>query len=130
MAGLESVQRERRRGSKDHKRKREAIVSGTHTGVGLDSFITRAPHGARGREEGNGTGERRGEGGKKKELETHTYIYTHIYTYIHTRGRKRKPCVAQFGTNGKNETHCESVRNQFAMHYAIRGTRLPRQTGI
>lgn len=108
------------------REKEKAIVSGAHTGVGLDSFIGRAtPHGARGREEGSGTGEGVKDGtgeGEKGTGDTHTY----------KRRRKREPCVAQFGTNGKNETHRESVRNQFAMHYAIRGTRvcLPRQTGI
>lgn len=96
-----------------------------HTGVGLDSFIGRAtPHGARGREEAERRegGEGKGSGGKGRG-DTHTET--------RKRRRKREP-VAQFGTNGKNETHRESVRNQFAMHYAIRGTRvcLPRQTGI
>lgn len=40
-------------------KKRDDCVSGTHTGVGLDSFIGRAAHrGERGREEGSGIGER------------------------------------------------------------------------
>lgn len=68
-----------------------------------------------------------GSGEGEKGTETHTHTHTHM-VHTHTRRRKREPCVAQFGTNGKNETHRESVRNQFAMHYAIRGTRvcLPR----
>lgn len=60
--GTRCLRRERRRrGSKDRDEgKREAIVSGAHTGVGLDSFIgCAAPHGARGREEGSGTCEGR-----------------------------------------------------------------------
>lgn len=95
-------------------------MSGTHTGVGLDSFIGRAAHrGERGREEGSGIGER-GEGTRGRE-----------------RGRAMKTTRGPVrgairGTNGKNETlllaRRELVKNQFAAHYAIRGTRvcLPR----
>lgn len=117
----------------EREREKGTIVSGAHTGVGLDSFIGRAGTARSERKKGRkrdwrteGVKDRSGEG--EKGTETHTRAHTHV----DTRRRKREPCVAQFGTNGKNETHRESVRNQFAMHYAIRGTRvcLPRQTGI
>lgn len=47
-----------RRKAEAKEKERNDCVSGTHTGVGLDSFIGRAAHcGEKGREEGSGIGE-------------------------------------------------------------------------
>lgn len=49
---------EERRETEAREKERNDCVSGTHTGVGLDSFIGRATHrGEKGREEGSGIGE-------------------------------------------------------------------------
>lgn len=109
-------------------KKRDDCVFGTHTGVGLDSFIGRAAHrGERGREEERKEAalENAGSGGCEEREKAHD-----------EEEDEGDPCVAQFaGPMGKMRRAArarESVKNQFAAHYAIRGTRvcLPRQTGI
>ena len=126
------LRRERKRtGSGDRDEgKRKVIVSGAHTGVGLDSFIgarsTARSERKRGRKRDWWTG--RAGGGRNEGWERRRWKRDgkHTHTRTYTWRRKREPYMAQFGTNGKNETHRESVRNQFAMHYAIPGhSRLP-----
>jgi len=81
--------------------KREAIVSGTHTGVGLDSFIGCAvPHAEQEEERKEaGSAWTRDEEGTRERREK-------VNGNARSRGgdvgrgggrRKREPCVAQFG---------------------------------